>query len=104
MSKALNSSHLWKLFRLHGLQRLPLCPLNIRQIVLMVLGPGDHGLGEGGDAGYLPQLEDDLDGLAARRHVAEADAAHHHADAGLDKVGGQPAGIVYLSQGLDKNK
>ena len=70
----------------------------------MVLGPGDHGLGEGGYAGYLAQPHDDLDSLASRRHVAQPDAAHHHADARLDKVRAQPARVVNFAQGLETKK
>jgi len=66
----------------------------------VVLGPGDHGLREGGYGGDLAQPDDDLHGLAARRHVAQPDAAHHHADAGLDEVWAQPRRIVDLAQRL----
>jgi hypothetical protein len=38
--------YLGELLVLHGLQRFSLCPLNIIQIILMVLRPGDHGLEE----------------------------------------------------------
>ncbi len=40
--------YLGELLVLHGLQRFSLRPLNIVQIILMVLRTGDHGLEESG--------------------------------------------------------
>jgi hypothetical protein len=93
-----------KLLVLHGLQRLPLRPLDVCQVVLVILGTGDHGLREGGYGGNLTQADDDLNGLAARGDVAQPDAAHHYPDARLDEVGAQPARLVDLAQGLQAQK
>jgi hypothetical protein len=61
-------------------------------------------LGESGNRGYLAKSDDDLYRLAAGGHLAQPDAAHHHADARLDEVRAQPARLVYLAQGLDKKE